>query len=209
MFVARADTAESKPLDLPSGDILAISPAGEMLLSLGRRYLTSWTSEGTLARARLFGSSAREVLEHVRDADFLPGDRLAIVRRVERPRPAGGAAGTAVFETPGYISHVRVSPDGQQRGFPRASALRRQPRLRRPLRRDAHTPADARVQAASKRWHGPPTAAKSGTAPRPPNRTGRSRPSIRRRPSRGTAAPCGTCRATCSCSISTPAAACS
>ena len=117
MFVARTDTAESKPLDLPSGDLLAISPAGEMLLSLGRRYLTSWTSQGTLARARLFGSSAREVLEHVRDADFLPGDRLAIVRRENGRDRLEVPQGTAVFDTAGYISHVRVSPDGQRVAF--------------------------------------------------------------------------------------------
>ena len=117
MFVARADTAESKPLDLPSGDVLAVSKAGDMLLSLGRRYLTSWTSEGTLARARLFGSSAREVLEHVRDADFLPGDRLAIVRRVNGRDRLEVPQGTVVFETPGYISHIRVSPDGPRVGF--------------------------------------------------------------------------------------------
>ena len=36
----------------------------------------------TLARGRLFASGAREMVEHVRYADFLPGDRLAIVRRV-------------------------------------------------------------------------------------------------------------------------------
>jgi serine/threonine protein kinase/Tol biopolymer transport system component len=117
IFVARADTAESKPLDLPSGDIVAVSKTGDMLLSLGRRFLTSWTAEGTLASARLFGSSARELLEHVRDADFLPGDRLAIVRRVDGRDRLEVPQGTVVFDTAGYISHVRVSPDGQRVGF--------------------------------------------------------------------------------------------
>ncbi len=117
IFVARADTAESKQLDLPNGDVLAVSKAGDMLLSLGRRYLTSWTSDGTLARARLFGSSAREVLEHVRDADFLPGDRLAIARRVNGLDRLEVPQGTVVFQTPGYISHIRVSPDGRRVGF--------------------------------------------------------------------------------------------
>jgi eukaryotic-like serine/threonine-protein kinase len=117
IFVARADTAESKALDLPSGDVLAVSKTGDMLLSLGRRYLTSWTSDGTLARARLFGSSAREVLEGVRDADFLPDDRLAIVRRVNGFDQLEVPQGTVVFQTPGYISHIRVSPDGRRVGF--------------------------------------------------------------------------------------------
>ena len=116
-FVARADTVESKPLDLPSGDVVAVSKTGDMLLSLGRRFVTSWTAEGTLASARLFGSSARELLEHVRDADFLPGDRLAIVRRVDGRDRLEVPQGTVVFDTPGYISHVRASPDGQRVGF--------------------------------------------------------------------------------------------
>jgi eukaryotic-like serine/threonine-protein kinase len=117
MFVARADTAESKPLDLPNGDIAAVSKTGDMLLSLGRHFLTSWTAEGTLASARLFGSSARELLERVRDADFLPGDRLAIVQRVDGRDQLEVPQGTVVFQTPGYISHIRVSPDGQRVGF--------------------------------------------------------------------------------------------
>src|SRR5207237_1995260 len=60
MFVARLDTRESKPLDLPDGDILALSRTGDMLMSLARRYSSSWTPEGTLARGRLFPSIAAE-----------------------------------------------------------------------------------------------------------------------------------------------------
>jgi hypothetical protein len=117
IFAARADTAESKPLDLPTGDILAMSSTGEMLLSLGRHYNTSWTSEGTLARARLFGSSAREILEHVRDADFLPGGQLAIIRRTDGRDRLEVPQGKVVFETAGYLSNVRVSPDGKRVAF--------------------------------------------------------------------------------------------
>ena len=118
LFVARADTAESKPLDLPSGDVVAIAKTGDMLLSLQRQYLTSsWTADGTLARARLFGSSARQVLEHVRDADFLPGDALAVARRVNGQDQLEVPQGNVVFQTPGYISSVRVSPDGTRVAF--------------------------------------------------------------------------------------------
>jgi Tol biopolymer transport system component len=117
MFLARADTGESTPLDLPDGDVLAVSKTGDLLLSLGRRYLSSWTAEGTLARGRLFASGTREMLEHVRYADFLPGDRFAIVRRVNGRDRLEVPQGTVVFETPGYISHIRVSPDGKRVGF--------------------------------------------------------------------------------------------
>jgi eukaryotic-like serine/threonine-protein kinase len=117
MYVARADTGESRPLDLPDGDILAMAKSGDMLLSLGRRYLTPWTPDGTLARGRLFGAGVRELLEHVRYADFLPNDQLAIVRRVNGRDRLELPQGTVVFETPGYISHLRVSPDGQRVAF--------------------------------------------------------------------------------------------
>jgi hypothetical protein len=117
MFVARADAPASRPLDLPDGDVLAISRSGEMLLSLGRRYLSPWTPDGTLARGRLFDSSVREVLEHVRYADFLAGDRLAVVRRVDGRDRLEVPQGNVVFETPGYISHIRVAPDGRRVAF--------------------------------------------------------------------------------------------
>jgi WD40 repeat protein len=117
IFLARTDTGESKGLGLPDADVHAVSKSGEMALSLGRHYPTSWTPDGTLARARLFSSSVREVLEHVREADFLPNDALTIVRRVNGRDRLEVPQGTVVFETPGYISHVRVSPDGQRVGF--------------------------------------------------------------------------------------------
>ena len=117
MYVARADTLESNAVDLPAGGVLAVSDRGDLLLSLARQYHTSWTGEGTLARGRLFASGARELLEDVRDADFLPDDRLAIARRVNGRDRLEVPQGTVVFETAGYISHIRVSPDGRQVGF--------------------------------------------------------------------------------------------
>jgi hypothetical protein len=117
VFVVRLDTKESKPLDLPDGDILAVAKSGDMLLSLARRYLGSWMPDGTLARGRLFSSSVRQMLEHVRFADFMPGDQLAIVRRVNGRDRLEGPQGTVIFETPGYISHARVSPDGGRVAF--------------------------------------------------------------------------------------------
>ncbi len=117
MYVARTDSGQSKPLDLPEADVVAVSSTGDMLLSLGRRYLSSWTGEGTLARSALFGSSVRELLEHVRDADFMPADRLAIARRVNGRDRLEVPQGNVVFETPGYISGIRVAPDGTRVAF--------------------------------------------------------------------------------------------
>ena len=117
VFTARTDTGWSRRLDLPDADVHAISKSGELALSIGRTYPTSWTADGTLGRARLFSPAVREVLEHVREADFLPNDALTIVRRVGGRDRLEVPQGTVVFETPGYISHIRVSPDGQSVGF--------------------------------------------------------------------------------------------
>lgn len=117
LFLARTDTGSSKTLDLPDADVHAVAKSGEMALSLGRHYPTSWTPDGTLARVQLFSSSVREVLEHVREADFLPNNLLAVVRRIDGRDRLEVPQGTAVFETPGYISHIRVSPDGQRVAF--------------------------------------------------------------------------------------------
>ena len=117
MFVTRADTAEFNPLDLPAGDVTAIAPSGDMLISLGRHYLSSWVAEGTLGRVPLFSSAPREILEHVREADFLTDTSYAIVRRVEGRDRLEVPQGNVVFETAGYLSHLRVSPDRQRVAF--------------------------------------------------------------------------------------------
>ena len=117
MFVTRADTGESNPLDLPAGDIAAISSAGDMLISLGRHYLSSWVAEGTLGRVPLFSSGPRQILEHVREADFLSENSYAIIRRVDGRDQLEVPQGKVVFETDGYLSHLRVSPDGTRIAF--------------------------------------------------------------------------------------------
>ena len=117
MFVTRADTAEFNPLDLPAGDVTAIAPSGDMLISLGRHYLSSWVAEGTLGRVPLFSSAPREILEHVREADFLTDTSYAIVRRVDGRDRLEVPQGNVVFETTGYLSHLRVSPDRQRVAF--------------------------------------------------------------------------------------------
>src|SRR6185295_5410086 len=106
MFVTRPGTGDSNALDLPAGDVAAISKSGDMLVSIGRHYLSSWMAEGTLGRVRLLGSGPREILERVREAEFLQGDALAIARRVDGKDRLEVPQGKVVFETAGYISHL-------------------------------------------------------------------------------------------------------
>jgi Tol biopolymer transport system component len=116
-WLSRTDRPGSTALDFAPSSLLAISHSGELALSIGHAF-NGWMGEGTLARAPILGGAAREIAEHVREADWTPdGSALAIVR------PAGAAErlefpiGKALVETTGYISHIRFSPDGRHIAF--------------------------------------------------------------------------------------------
>jgi serine/threonine protein kinase len=112
-YTTRTDSPESRALGLPKTRILDISSSGEMALSLDTAFFF-----GTLARMPLSGGAPREVVEGVMDADWSPdGKELAVVRyqgsrsRLEYP------IGKVVFDSPGYVSHPRVSPTGDAVAF--------------------------------------------------------------------------------------------
>ena len=102
-------------MGMTGADILAVSSAGELALSLGRRFTIGWESTGTLGRTPLGGGAPREVLEGVQDADWSPdGQSLAIVREVGARRRLEYPIGHVLYETGGWVSHVRVGRDGKK-----------------------------------------------------------------------------------------------
>ena len=91
---------------------------GEMAISLGRHYVFGWESRGTLARVPLGGGAPREVLEGVETADWAPdGGSLAVARDGGARRRLEFPVGKVLYETAGWISGVRVSPDGRRVAF--------------------------------------------------------------------------------------------
>ncbi len=118
LFSTRADSTESRPLGLPSADILSISSTGEMAISLDRHYVVGYETTGTLARVPLGGGTPRPILENVEDADWSPdGKELAVTRHFGNRHRLEYPIGTVLYEPPGWISSVRVSPDGQLVAF--------------------------------------------------------------------------------------------
>ncbi|HEY1250436.1 MAG TPA: WD40 repeat domain-containing serine/threonine protein kinase [Thermoanaerobaculia bacterium] len=118
LFSTRADSTESRPLGLPSGDILAISSAGEMAISLGRRFTIGFETTGTLATVSLGGGTPRAILDDVEDADWSPdGKQIAVSRHVGTKRRLEYPIGKVLYEPAGWVSHVRVSPDGRLIAF--------------------------------------------------------------------------------------------
>ena len=117
LYLARADATESAPVPLPPAELLAVSRSGELAVALGLGY-TGWMGAGTLARAPLLGGTPRELLGEVRAADWsADGTELAIARRVEGLEQLEYPIGRVLHKTAGYVSDVRVSPDGERVAF--------------------------------------------------------------------------------------------
>jgi len=113
MFSMRPGSRESRSLDLPQGQILSISSAGEMAILLGT------TTPGTLARVPLSGGAPREILENVNDADWSPdGAQLAVSRTVGRKNRIEYPIGTVLYESDSRPPvSLRVSPKGDSLAF--------------------------------------------------------------------------------------------
>ncbi len=113
VFTVRLDGPESRSLGLSPADVLSVSASGELAICLGRRIRWGFEGYGTLARVPLGGGSPREVLEQVGDADWAPDGSLAVARDTGLRRRLEFPIGKVLYETAGWISHVRVAPDGR------------------------------------------------------------------------------------------------
>ncbi|HJW15043.1 MAG TPA: protein kinase [Thermoanaerobaculia bacterium] len=118
LFSTRPDSLESRSLGLPTADVLAISSAGEMAISMGRHATLGFESIGTLARVALGGGTPREVLERVQDADWsLDGSNLAVARWAGQIRRLEYPVGNVIYQSSGWVSQPRFSPDGKLIAF--------------------------------------------------------------------------------------------
>jgi serine/threonine protein kinase/Tol biopolymer transport system component len=118
LFSVRSDVRESRSLGVPGAALLAVSSTGELAVSLGWRNSLGFESVGTLARMPLGVAAPREVLEDVEDADWSPdGRELAVIHDVGGKRRLEYPIGTVLYETGGWLSEPRVSPDGRHVAF--------------------------------------------------------------------------------------------
>jgi Tol biopolymer transport system component len=118
VFSTRADSPESRSLGLPGANILAVSSTGELAVALRQRLLVGYESSGVLARVPLSGGAPREILETVQDADWSPdGKSLAVCRVVGAQSRLEYPIGKVLYQSPGWVDGVRVSPDGKHLAF--------------------------------------------------------------------------------------------
>ncbi len=118
LFMLTADYPEPRPLGLKDAHLLSISSKGELALIIKAKYLGHRLFDGTLARMPLGGGAPREVLEGVREAEWSPdGEKLAIIRTMGGKDRLEFPAEKVLYETAGYVSDLRFSPDGLRIAF--------------------------------------------------------------------------------------------
>ncbi|HSS45603.1 MAG TPA: serine/threonine-protein kinase, partial [Thermoanaerobaculia bacterium] len=117
IFEVRLGQEESRSLRIFPAGIFAISATGEMAISRGCEDVLN-PCYGTLARLPVSGGAPREILEGVLSADWSPdAQNLAVSRRTESGFILEYPLGTVLYRTTGWISSVRVSPDGASVAF--------------------------------------------------------------------------------------------
>jgi serine/threonine protein kinase/Tol biopolymer transport system component len=117
LYVIRSGTLEARPMGPPRTHLLSVSSKGELAVLTDALFVAHRVFSGTLARMSIEGSP-RPWMEGVRDADWSPdGSTLAIVHEVGSKDRLEYPIGTVLYETAGYLSDPRVSPDGTRVAF--------------------------------------------------------------------------------------------
>ena len=110
-----APAAQSLAQDI---QLLSVSSKGEMAVLTKARYVSNWFFAGTLAEMPVEGGAPREMLRNVQDADWSPdGSGLAIVREMNGESRLEYPIGKVLYETAGFVSGVRFSPNGKEIAF--------------------------------------------------------------------------------------------
>jgi DNA-binding winged helix-turn-helix (wHTH) protein len=115
-YLASLGSAASRAIGFEGLSLAAVSKAGELALIEGGGTMN--ITGGALSRAAITGGPSQHVGSNVFGADWSPdGARLALVRAVSGAQQIEYPVGTAIFRTPGWVSNLRVSPDGAMLAF--------------------------------------------------------------------------------------------
>jgi len=119
VYISSPNSTESRDLGLSQTIVLAVSSGGQMaVLRHFRVSDNAFTHEGTLAQLSIGADAPRDLLENVEEADWTPdGTALAVVHVVGGKRRVEYPAGKVLYETAGWISNLRFSPNGNRLAF--------------------------------------------------------------------------------------------
>ena len=118
VFSTRTTSPGSTALPLPDALLFSISPQSELAIGLDAKLQNSFQPAGTLARVPMAGGTPRQVLENVAEAEWSPdGSQLAVVHNVAGKSRLEYPIGKVLYETGGWVGHIRISPDGKTIAF--------------------------------------------------------------------------------------------
>ncbi|HKI27157.1 MAG TPA: protein kinase [Candidatus Sulfotelmatobacter sp.] len=118
LFSTVGNSLQAQPLTLTDANLLAVSRTNELAVVLGGHHTGQLeTVDGMLASTPLAGGSPRELLPDVRWADWDANGKLAVVHYVDGRSRLEYPVGTVLYQSGGWISHIRLSPRGDRIAF--------------------------------------------------------------------------------------------
>ena len=118
LFSANPGSTESRPLGTTVANIFAVSSSGELAVGINHRFEEGFEFSSMLARQPQGGGAPRDIVDGVESADWSPdGSSLAVIRRVAGKIRIEYPIGKILYETPGWVSHARISPNGKMIAF--------------------------------------------------------------------------------------------
>jgi hypothetical protein len=117
-YFTRTDNLDYRPLQLGRAELLGVSSGAELAIGLDPRDVGGFIRLHTLARVSMMGGVPRELARDVYMADWAPdGKSLAAIREVGGRYRIEYPLGRVVHEVTGWMSCLRVSPDGRSLAF--------------------------------------------------------------------------------------------
>jgi serine/threonine protein kinase/Tol biopolymer transport system component len=118
LFTTVGNSLLSQPLEFNDSVLLGISRNNELALVVGGTHTGQLeVSNGMLASAPLAGGAPRELLSDVRWADWDTQGKLAVVHDVKGRSQLEYPLSNVLYESRGWISNIRISPNGDQIAF--------------------------------------------------------------------------------------------
>jgi serine/threonine protein kinase/Tol biopolymer transport system component len=118
LYATGLEGTDSRSLGLRNAGIQSVSATGEMAVLLDAELHWAECRNGTLALLPATGGTPRKLKENVYEASWGPdGNTLAIVHAPEGDFQLEYPMGEVLYTSQGWISHARVSPQGDKIAF--------------------------------------------------------------------------------------------